>query len=58
MDTAKAHRLGPNGRWKKIRPVDRDAPFSAQAFFYDAVKRRKALAEAPLEELEVRRRPT
>ncbi len=58
MDTAKAHRLGPTGRWKKIRPVDRDAPFSAQASFYAAVKRRKALAEAPQEELEVRRRPT
>jgi len=57
-DTTKAHRLGPNGRWKKVRPAEGEAPFSAQASFYETVKRRKALAEAPTEELEVRRRPT
>ncbi len=58
IDTAKAHNLGPNGRWKKVKAVDGEAPFSAQAFFYETVKRRKTLAEAPTEELEVRRRPT
>ncbi|MGA2547516.1 MAG: polyphosphate kinase 1 [Rectinemataceae bacterium] len=58
IDTAKAHRLGSNGSWKKVRPVEGEAPFSAQAFFYETVKRRKTLAEAPQEELEVRRRPT
>ena len=58
IDTAKAHRLGPNGRWKKVRPREGEAPFSAQSFFYETVKRRQALAEAPQEELEVRRRPT
>ena len=58
LDTAKAHRLGPNGRWKKVKAVDGEAPFSAQAFFYETVKRRKTLAEAPTEELEVRRLPT
>jgi polyphosphate kinase len=58
IDTAKAHRLGPTGRWKKVKSAEGEAPFSAQAFFYETVKRRKALAEAPEEELEVRRRPT
>jgi polyphosphate kinase len=58
IDTAKAHRLSSNGSWKKVRPAEGEAPFSAQAFFYETVKRRKTLAEAPQEELEVRRRPT
>jgi polyphosphate kinase len=58
IDTAKAHRLGPNGRWKKVKTLEGEAPFSAQTFFYETVKRRKTLAEAPTEELEVRRRPT
>jgi polyphosphate kinase len=58
IDTAKAHRLNPNGRWKKVKPIEGEAPFSAQSFFYETVKRRKALEEAPTEELEVRRRPT
>jgi polyphosphate kinase len=58
IDTAKAHRLGPNGKWKKLRPAEGEAAFSAQSFFYETVKRRKTLAEAPTEELEVRRRPT
>jgi polyphosphate kinase len=57
LDTAKAHRLQPNGRWKKTRPAEGQAPYSAQAAFYETVKRRKALDEAPAEELEVRRRP-
>jgi polyphosphate kinase len=58
LDTSKAHRLQPNGRWKKVRPAEGEAPYSVQAAFYEAVKRRQALAEAPTEELEVRRRPT
>jgi polyphosphate kinase len=58
MDTAKAHRLGPNGKWKKVRPAEGESSFSAQSFFYETVKRRKTLAEAPEEELEVRRKPT
>jgi polyphosphate kinase len=57
-DNAKAHRLGSNGRWKKIKPAEGEASYSVQADFYETVKRRKALAEAPEEELEVRRRPT
>ena len=58
MDSAKAHRLDPSGSWKKIRPSEGEAPFSAQQAFYEAVKRRRALEEAPEEELQVRRRPT
>jgi polyphosphate kinase len=58
LDTAKAHRLQANGRWKKVRPAEGEAPYSVQAAFYETVKRRQALAEAPAEELEVRRRPT
>ena len=57
-DTAKAHKLGANGRWKKLRPAEGEEAFSAQAHFYETVKRRNTLAEAPEEELEVRRRPT
>jgi hypothetical protein len=41
-----------------VRPSEGEAPFSTQAFFYETVKRLKTLAEAPAEELEVRRRPT
>jgi len=58
LDTAKAHRLQPNGHWKKVRPTEGEKPYSVQAAFYEAVKRRRALEEAPAEELEVRRRPT
>jgi len=58
MDNAKAHGLQPNGRWKKLRPAEGEAPYSAQAAFYETVKRRKALEEAPAEDLQVRRRPS
>jgi polyphosphate kinase len=57
LDTAKAHRLQPNGHWKKVKPAEGEKPYSVQAAFYETVKRRQALAEAPTEELEVRRRP-
>jgi polyphosphate kinase len=57
-DTAKAHRLGPNGRWTKVKPAEGAEPYSAQASFYETVKRRRALEEAPAEDLEVRRRPS
>jgi polyphosphate kinase len=57
LDNVKAHRLQPNGRWKKLRPAEGEAPYSVQVAFYEAVKRRKALDEAPAEDLEVRRRP-
>jgi polyphosphate kinase len=58
IDTAKAHRLAPNGHWKKVKPAEGERAFSAQAFFYETVKRRKTLAEAPTDDLEVRKRPT
>ena len=56
-DTAKARRLGPDGAWRKAPRRPGEKPFSAQAFFYETVKRRRLLAEAPEEELQVRRRP-
>ncbi|HUW41434.1 MAG TPA: polyphosphate kinase 1 [Rectinemataceae bacterium] len=57
-DNSKAHRLNPDGTWKRVAPSADEKPFSAQAFFYETVKRRHALEEAPQEELQVRRRPT
>jgi len=57
-DNVKAHTLGSNGKWKKRKPAEGEEPYSAQVAFYETVKRRKEVAEAPAEELEVRRRPT
>ena len=57
-DNVKAHTLGSNGKWKKRKPAEGEEPYSAQVAFYDIVKRRKEVDEAPEEELEVRRRPT
>ncbi len=57
-DTAKAHKLLASGAWKRVRPAEGDKPFSAQASFYEEVKRRRALEEAPQHELQVRRKPT
>jgi polyphosphate kinase len=56
-DDAKAHRLGPDGHWSRTRPRDGEKPYSAQAAFYADVKRRRALEEAPQEEMQVRRKP-
>jgi polyphosphate kinase len=57
-DNTKAHRLGPSGRWKRVEPAEGEAPFSAQAWFYESVKRRRELEEEPPErELQVRRKP-
>jgi polyphosphate kinase len=57
-DNSKAHRLGPSGRWRKVEAGEGEEPFSAQAYFYEAVKRRHALAEEPPERsLQVRKRP-
>ncbi|MDA8425284.1 MAG: polyphosphate kinase 1 [Treponema sp.] len=57
-DNSKAHRLGSDATWTRVAPSADEKPFSAQAFFYESVKRRHALEEAPQEELQVRRRPT
>jgi polyphosphate kinase len=57
IDSAKAHRLGPSGAWKRVKAAEGDKPFSAQASFYEEVKKRRALEEAPQHELQVRRRP-
>ena len=58
VDNVKAHRLGADGTWSRVLPAEGEEPFSAQSFFYETVKRRASLAEAPQEELQVRRRPT
>jgi polyphosphate kinase len=58
QDNVGAHRLQPNGRWKKLKPAEGEQPYSVQAAFYEEVKRRRALEEAPAEDLEVRRRPS
>jgi polyphosphate kinase len=57
-DNSKAHRLGPSGRWRKVEAGEGEESFSAQAYFYESVKRRHALAEEPPERsLQVRKRP-
>ncbi|MDP3176914.1 MAG: polyphosphate kinase 1, partial [Spirochaetaceae bacterium] len=56
-DTAKAHKLHPSGKWRRVRPAEGEKPFSSQASFYAAVARRLELDEAPQEDLQVRRRP-
>jgi polyphosphate kinase len=56
-DTVKARRLGPDGKWLRAATAKDEQPFSAQAFFYQTVKQRRAVADSPQEELQVRRRP-
>jgi polyphosphate kinase len=57
-DNVKAHRLGPSGRWKRVEPVEGEARFASQEYFYEAMKRRRELEEEPPErELQVRRKP-
>ncbi|HTX73650.1 MAG TPA: polyphosphate kinase 1 [Rectinemataceae bacterium] len=58
QDNSKSHRMNPDGSWTRLHPTPGEKAFSAQAAFYAAVKRRKALDEAPLEDLQVRRRPS
>ncbi|HOX49168.1 MAG TPA: polyphosphate kinase 1 [Spirochaetales bacterium] len=58
-DNRKAHRLGPSGRWKKVKPAEGEAPFSAQAWFCESVKKRRRVYDEPAEsELQVRRKPS
>jgi polyphosphate kinase len=58
-DNSKAHRLGPSGRWRKVEAAEGEERFSAQAYFYETVKRRQTLAEEPPERsLQVRKRPS
>ncbi len=57
-DNSRSHRLGPSGRWKRTEPSEGEAPFSAQAHFWEDTKRKRELEEEPPErELQVRRRP-
>jgi polyphosphate kinase len=56
-DNVKARRLGPDGTWIRLSAAKGEQPFSAQAYFYTTVKQRRAVADSPQEELQVRRRP-
>ena len=55
-DTAHAYRLRDDGSWEKVRPRDGSSPVSAQETLYHRVKRMAEIAEAPPQQLEVRRR--
>jgi polyphosphate kinase len=55
-DTAHAYRLRDDGSWEKARPRDGSSPVSAQEALYHRVKRLAEIAEAPPQQLEVRRR--
>ncbi len=56
LDTAQSYRLGPSGRWQRIHPQKGAETFQAQSVLYERVKRMRDLADAPPEELVVRRR--
>jgi len=59
MDSAGAHSLARDGKWKRVEPAEGEKAYSSQADFYSVVKRRRALLEEPPErELPVRRRPS
>ncbi|MDP2790238.1 MAG: polyphosphate kinase 1 [Rectinemataceae bacterium] len=56
LDTVQSYRLTPSGRWQRIHPQKGVEAFQAQAVLYQRVKRMRDLAEAPPEELVIRRR--
>jgi len=56
QDTAHAYRLLPSGRWEGVAPEPGEKPKGAQEQLYKRVKRLAEAAEAPPEQLIVRRR--
>lgn len=54
-DTRQSHRLKPDGSWQPIAPEKGERPHSAQEAAWRRVRARAKLAEAPQEELQVRR---
>ncbi len=56
LDTVQSYRLSSSGKWQRIHPPKGSEAFQAQAALYERVKRMRDLAEAPPEELVVRRR--
>ncbi|GAB1456256.1 MAG: polyphosphate kinase 1 [Spirochaetia bacterium] len=57
IDNVKARSLSPSGRWRRVKPSDGEARFSAQDYFYDDSKRRFENASRVSEDkvLQVRR---
>ena len=55
-DTEHAYRMLPNGSWEAMKPQEGEKPISAQELLYKRVKRMAEIAEAPPEQLQVRRR--
>lgn len=54
-DSTLSYRLLTTGRWQKIHPPKGAQPFHAQATFHERARRIKELADAPPEDLIVRR---
>ena len=55
-DTEHAYRMLSDGSWKSVKPQKGEKPESAQELLYKRVKRMAEIAEAPPEQLQVRRR--
>ena len=55
-DTEHAYRMLPDGSWEGVKPQEGEKTASAQDLLYRRVKRMAEIAEAPPEQLRVRRR--
>lgn len=55
-DTEHAYRMLPDGSWEPVKPAEGEKRASAQELLYKRVKRMAEIAEAPPEQLQVRRR--
>ncbi|MGB4585620.1 MAG: polyphosphate kinase 1 [Rectinemataceae bacterium] len=55
-DTEHAYRMLPDGSWEAVKPQEGEKTASAQDLLYRRVKRMAEIAEAPPEQLRVRRR--
>lgn len=56
QDNARSYRMLPDGSWEALKPQGKEKPLSAQEMLYKRVKRMTDIAEAPPEQLQVRRR--
>jgi len=55
-DTEHSYRMLPGGSWESVKVQEGEKPSSAQELLYRRVKRLAEIAEAPPEQLQVRRR--
>lgn len=55
-DTEHAYRMLPDGSWVPVSPQEGEKPLSVQETLYKRVKRLSEIAQAPQEQLQVRRR--